>query len=399
MSAMNTQRMMKQTTVKFGKLSEKLSSGLRINRGGDDAAGLAISEKMRAQIRGLKQQARNVLDSISLIQTTDGALQETHSILQRMRELCIQAANGTNIAKDRENIQKEINQLTGEVDRIAENTEFNTIKILNQGDDVRTLNQNFYINKSDGTAFHINYYLEENKFSGWASASAGDNDAPAQEITAEQYEQYKTVIDNVIDGIVNKGWLELAEGRIAQYYGLTGATVSDIKPNIRVNFLVDTAYGTLASVSSTASNNGSSVVAKDFVLNIDLADFTPGSGDSGDNTLTNGGMDMYNDRILAHEMVHAYLAQYITTEQVGSYGNVPTWFNEGVAELIHGADERLFSLAGDTLESGEISSYMEAAAVWDGKDQAYAGGYLMVRAIQENGTDGMDTLKKCICRS
>ena len=98
---------------------EKLSSGLRINRAGDDAAGLAISEKMRGQIRGLDQGSRNAQDGISMIQTAEGALNETHSILQRMRELATQSANDTNVTTDRKEIQKEINSLTSEINRIA----------------------------------------------------------------------------------------------------------------------------------------------------------------------------------------------------------------------------------------------------------------------------------------
>ncbi|MGN8843201.1 flagellin N-terminal helical domain-containing protein [Niallia sp. HCP3S3_B10] len=109
---------------------EKLSSGLRINRAGDDAAGLAISEKMRGQIRGLDQASKNSQDAISMIQTAEGALNETHDILQRMKELSTQAANGTNTDDDRAEIQKEVNQLTSEINRIGNTTEFNTKKLL-----------------------------------------------------------------------------------------------------------------------------------------------------------------------------------------------------------------------------------------------------------------------------
>src|SRR5690554_2336131 len=109
---------------------EKLSSGFRINRAGDDAAGLAISEKMRGQIRGLKQAARNAQDGISLIQTAEGALNETHAILQRMRELTVQAANDTNEGIDRDAIKTELNQLSEEVDRIANTTQFNKKNLL-----------------------------------------------------------------------------------------------------------------------------------------------------------------------------------------------------------------------------------------------------------------------------
>ena len=131
MNALNAHRNMGINNTAAGKSMEKLSSGLRINRAGDDAAGLAISEKMRGQIRGLTQASRNSADGISMIQTAEGALNETTNILQRMRELAVQASNDTNTSSDREEIQKEINALTEEVDRIANNTEFNTQKLLN----------------------------------------------------------------------------------------------------------------------------------------------------------------------------------------------------------------------------------------------------------------------------
>ena len=119
---------MNQTNA--SKSMEKLSSGFRINRAGDDAAGLAISEKMRGQIRGLKQAQRNAQDGISLIQTAEGALNETHAILQRMRELAVQASTDTNTPEDRAEIQKEIDQLATEITRISTDTEFNTQNLL-----------------------------------------------------------------------------------------------------------------------------------------------------------------------------------------------------------------------------------------------------------------------------
>jgi len=130
-AALNTYRQLTANNANGAKSLEKLSSGYRINRAGDDAAGLAISEKMRAQIRGLGMASRNSQDSISLIQTAEGALSETHSILQRMRELAVQSANDTNVSVDRGQIQKEMDQLTSEVNRIGNATEFNTMKLLN----------------------------------------------------------------------------------------------------------------------------------------------------------------------------------------------------------------------------------------------------------------------------
>ena len=128
--AMNANRMLGIVSGNQAKSTEKLSSGYRINRAADDAAGLAISEKMRSQIRGLTQASTNAEDGISMIQTAEGALNESHSILQRMRQLAVQAANGTETDSDRDNIQDEIEQLQDELDRIAETTEFNTMKLL-----------------------------------------------------------------------------------------------------------------------------------------------------------------------------------------------------------------------------------------------------------------------------
>ena len=129
-SALNAWRSMDQVNQSMGKTLERLSSGLRINRAGDDAAGLAISEKMRGQIKGLETAVKNAQDSISLIQTAEGALTETHSILQRMRELAVQAASDTNTDVDRNQIQLELDQLREEIDRISRTTEFNTQKLL-----------------------------------------------------------------------------------------------------------------------------------------------------------------------------------------------------------------------------------------------------------------------------
>jgi flagellin len=129
-ASLNTHRQLGANQVGASKNLEKLSSGLRINRAGDDAAGLAISEKMRGQIRGLEMATKNSQDGISLIQTAEGALNETHSILQRMRELAVQSSNDTNTAQDRKNLQDEMTQLTKEINRIADTTQFNTKNLL-----------------------------------------------------------------------------------------------------------------------------------------------------------------------------------------------------------------------------------------------------------------------------
>lgn len=131
LAAANTNRQLGITRNSLSKSTEKLSSGYKINRAGDDAAGLTISEKMRGQIKGLDQASANAQNGISLIQTAEGALAETQSILQRMRELTVQAANDTNVSADRAAIKEEVTALTNEVTRIASQTEFNTMKLIN----------------------------------------------------------------------------------------------------------------------------------------------------------------------------------------------------------------------------------------------------------------------------
>ncbi|PCN44723.1 flagellin [Brevibacillus laterosporus] len=150
-SALNTHRQLGVNTGASGKNLEKLSSGLRINRAGDDAAGLAISEKMRGQIRGLEMASKNAQDGISLIQTAEGALTETHSILQRMRELAVQASSDTNEGVDRQKLQAEVDELSKEINRISTDTEFNNQKVL----DGSFENKTFHIGANQGQSIKL----------------------------------------------------------------------------------------------------------------------------------------------------------------------------------------------------------------------------------------------------
>lgn len=203
MNALNAHRNMGVNNSAAGKSMEKLSSGLRINRAGDDAAGLAISEKMRGQIRGLTQASRNASDGISLVQTAEGALNETTNILQRMREISVQSANSTNTETDRAALQEELNQLTTEINRIGNTTEFNTQKLLNGGAgsssssnitdaasasvktgdftaaDLSGVNINASI-KVDGTTFDISEALKED----WTRKTADDVITALNKVTA-----------------------------------------------------------------------------------------------------------------------------------------------------------------------------------------------------------------------
>ena len=130
MTAMNANRQLGVTTTSQAKVTEKLSSGYKINRAADDAAGLTISEKMRSQIRGLTQASSNAQDGVSCVQTAEGALTEVHSMLQRMNELAVKAANGTNTTADRKAIQFEVSALICEIDRVKQSTQFNTLNLL-----------------------------------------------------------------------------------------------------------------------------------------------------------------------------------------------------------------------------------------------------------------------------
>ena len=165
LSAMNTNRQMSTITSSLQKSTEKLSSGYKINRAGDDAAGLSISEKMRSQIRGLNKAASNAQDGISLIQVAEGALNETHSILQRMNELATQAANDTNVTADRNAIQSEMDQLTSEIDRIQSTTQFNTKNLL----DGNFTSKNLQVGALSGQVIKIS-------ISDMAASSIGIND-------------------------------------------------------------------------------------------------------------------------------------------------------------------------------------------------------------------------------
>lgn len=155
-SALNTHRNLAFNNTQASKNLEKLSSGYKINRAGDDAAGLAISEKMRSQIKGLDMATKNSQDSISLIQTAEGALNETHAILQRMRELAVQSRNDTNENTDRTFLQDEVKQLLEEIDRIGTTTEFNEKKLLSGAFSTANTNLTFQIGANEGQTMTLN---------------------------------------------------------------------------------------------------------------------------------------------------------------------------------------------------------------------------------------------------
>ena len=156
--AMNSNRMLGLTSSSQSKSTEKLSSGYKINRAADDAAGLAISEKMRKQIRGLTQASANAQDGISAVQTAEGALTEVHDMIQRMNELATKSANGTNSQEERDYIQSEVDQLVKEIDRVAETTKFNELYLLKGGDEKATVTrETAAVEGKEAVAFSVKY--------------------------------------------------------------------------------------------------------------------------------------------------------------------------------------------------------------------------------------------------
>ncbi|AZP04265.1 flagellin N-terminal helical domain-containing protein [Jeotgalibaca ciconiae] len=218
-SAMNTySRLTSANASKSGSLA-KLSSGLRINKAGDDAAGLAISEKMKNQVSGLTQATRNAQDGISLIQTAEGALKETHTILNRMRDLTLQAKNGTNTTEDRDAIQKEMDSLTAEIDRIAGDTEFNKQELLNGGDAGKSFT--FQIGANAGQ--EINVSIKDMSTSGLFGVDKGALNTAKEELaTAEK----ALADDDGLDEGITEGLETTLEAAKAKVDGFNPANVS-----------------------------------------------------------------------------------------------------------------------------------------------------------------------------
>ena len=185
MTAANTNRQLGKTTGNLAKSTEKLSSGFAINRAADNAAGLKISEKMRGQIRGLEQASTNAEDGISLVQTAEGALNETTAILQRMRELTVQAANDTNVTADRNSISEELVELEKEITRIGEETEFNTMKLIN-GDQAGGVKLQVGANEGQNITFTIEDMRADALGVEDISQKVGNHDDASEAITTVQ---------------------------------------------------------------------------------------------------------------------------------------------------------------------------------------------------------------------
>lgn len=300
LGAMNANRMMSINANNASNSMEKLSSGLRINKAGDDAAGLAISEKMRGQIRGLDQASANAQDSISLLQTAEGALNETHSILQRMRELSVQASNDTLNTDDRTAIQTEVDQLSTEIDRISTTTEFNTKKLLNGDSGTKVI------------------YASNPKIAGATSTN-----------------------DNVVEGSY-----EVSVSAAAEQAATTGSAFSDSAITVSGSQSI-VVNG--KSVSFTATNNDASATAASFISAVNNAGLgITATGDEGGIDLTTNeyGVDQ-TITITASALTQAMgLTTDATTSATDSGVNVAGTIGGNAAT---GSGRTLVGTVGDTI--------------------------------------------------
>ena len=268
LTAMNSNRMLGLTTASQAKSTEKLSSGYKINRAADDAAGLSISEKMRKQIRGLTQASSNAEDGISTVQTAEGALNEVQDMLQRMNELAVKAANGTNSEDDRSYIQNEIDQLTTEIDRVSETTKFNETYLL-KGD--KSLDKQYSFSYGKYTAQTISADFAEGK-DGLTLTAKTKPAATSEKIQDEQNELLISLRDQgvTLNAQVNDAGDAVSytlslHGDAAEKFKVTsnGAdfTISDAEGN---DLLTVTADGITAAAGNKGQSYSSAIIATDI---------------------------------------------------------------------------------------------------------------------------------------
>lgn len=317
--SLNSQRVLNGSGDGLTRSVERLSSGLRINSARDDAAGLAISERFMAQIKGMSQAARNANDGISLLQTAEGALSTLAGNLQRIRELAVQASNGSNSASDKVSLNREVKQLLQEIDRVGRDTTFNGDQVFSQG----------------------------------RTSIRGD-------------EAQSAVLD-----YLKLGWLEEGENLVKQYYGLEGDGAAI---QIDITAFTDGAGGTAARVTGSGADGNGRI--GNVRLQVDMADFQPPN-------LPNGGSSpFYNDRIIAHEMTHAVQYRSLNVASISAAATTSTWFLEGMAEFIHGADERV---AIDSAAAGGLANLISANSIssWDGDSGSYSTAYMAFRYLHD----------------
>lgn len=366
LSAINSQRIIQSTNWSMSKNLEKLSSGYQINRAGDDSAGLAISEGMRAQITALNQGKRNTQDGISLVQTVEGALTEVHSMLNRMKGMAVQAANGTYSDVQRAMMNLEMDNLKEEIGRIGTSTNFSGVPLFTNGGtkrDVTISASTFYHCTLDLTnkSVSVNYAESKGRSSG---ISSGGYDFLAERLV-------NNYIPLAVDEILKK------------FTPLQNAMGTDqVAMELRIEY-IDGSYGTMAYAKASFQANG-----KPFNMQIvvDAADFSDDSvkvvGSAEEGMLVS---------TIAHEMMHSVMQYTLTDGMFGRNGKekFPEWFIEGTAQLTGGGftsgwNAKLQQIAGgltdqnDKSKDTEIENYLKSYNV---KDRPYGHGYLATAYI------------------
>lgn len=366
LSAWNANRQLQINNGKMTGKAEKLSSGYRINRSADDAAGLAISEKMRRQIRGLTQASANAQDGISMVQSAEGAMNELHAMLQRGNELAVKAANGTLSEEDRKMVDAEIQQLKSAIDGVADQTVFNEMELFpDNGTSPRTLNNEVY-------HYEISYRLSDGMI------TIGKNAEDAVDGTAAASASTESIL---ADKIAN----ELIPNAIAQIFdafpSLKDATGSDtIDMALDISF-IDGEGGTLAYAQYSYYSSGQPI---NMLVKVDSTDF-----DDEDALGTGENAEMLESTI-AHELMHSVMQYNLTDGMSGRTGDkYPTWFIEGTAQLAGGGfptgwNGYLSYYASkltdesDTSQDANIASYLQSYTV---SGRPYGHGYLAAAYI------------------
>lgn len=357
LQAMNANRQFGNVSTDIAKNTEKLSSGYRINRAADDAAGLSISEKMRKQIRGLSQASENSQHGVSFVQIADGALTEVHDMLDRMVELTVQAANGTNSSFDRSAIQKEIDQLTTEINRIQETTQFNKIPVFSENG-----------HSPDEGIYNSNILSAATLDVGGSTYTFAYIDSTG----AHAITQDTTATGKVNSGL-NKDFADFvvnaassAASKITDAYPALAAVSSDVKIGLNVQN-IDGKNGTLASAQLSMSYT-SSWTQMTYTMNIDSSDYNPGKFTSMTDTQK---ADLA--ATIAHEMTHLIMQDTLTHGMINDF---PKWFKEGTAQTSSGDGGWVSNSIGTNPTDTQIKNYMSNL-----DSLPYGAGYLATMAL------------------
>lgn len=370
------------------KNAERLSSGYRVNRAADNAAGLAISEKMRSQVRGLNRASENASDGISLLRTADGAINESQAIIHRLRELSVQAANDTNTLADRENIQEEINALIDEVDRVAFDTEFNTIKLLD-GSCEGEASSNLV--SAVGAADDITWVTVSSNPTGFQTGSVASGATSAQEAKLKEVLK-NSIVPNVTNAVIAKFSSLSAQVNAGNVSPTIGFSYDSSNPSVLASVTIGYGYYSDGTVAPNSFSLGLKVNSNALKY-------------EADGTLNEASRTAL-EATIAHEMMHAFMDDVLTPGMIGiSNGKLdasnkfPKWFVEGMAQTLSGAFDPANPWCGtykgksvSEIQSLVTSSDRQLSRAATNNYGAYSTGYLasMYLGYMASGSSSVD---------